>query len=250
MKKFLLGCTVLTASAYAGSMGVLETYQPYTFIKLGSGGSYAMPAGLKVDTTYWDASPEGYNGTLGSTALFSAAFGYRPSSFWGGDVEYIYRPAYAYVKHQTSTAVTTLDFNGNKNRYFNLASNSLMVNGYLYGKEFNVYSGGIEPFIGGGLGVSFNNVYQFHTVRDDQSTTYFRGVEQDNFRMSLAWQLSAGLQLVKLSKFNLSAGYRYYNGGTFTSAYFVINTQNIGTPWKGTVQANEFFVTAAYRIND
>jgi|LauGreDrversion4_2_1035121.scaffolds.fasta_scaffold86142_3 hypothetical protein len=49
------------------------------------------------------------------------------------------------------------------------------------------------------------------------------------------------LPWVKLSKFNLSTGYRYYNGGAFTLAYYVINTQNIRTPWKVKDQKNEFF---------
>ena len=144
-----------------------------------------------------------------------AAFGYNYSPLISGDIEYIHRPSYSYSKFQTSTAVTILNFNGSKIRHFSLQSNSLMANLYLHGAAIteslkfdlsNAYS--IEPFVGGGLGVGFNNVSNFHSVKTDGT---YAAIMPDNLRTSIAWQLSAGLQLINMSNFNLAAGYRYYN---------------------------------------
>lgn len=256
LKNTILGFTILSWNAvFAGTMESIDlnTCTQSAYIKLGSGGSYSMNANVYADPVYWDASPQGYNGNVGNTAIYSAAFGYNYSQLISGDIEYIYRPSYSYSKFQTSTATRTINFNGDKTRHFNLQSNSLMGNLYLHGAAlsdslrinlWNAYA--IEPFIGGGLGVGFNNMSNFYSVRTDGVYT---SIAQDNFRTSLAWQLSAGLQLINNTHFNLAAGYRYYNGGNFSSSNFTINPQDYSTPWKGTLQANEFFVTVAYRID-
>lgn len=87
-----------------------------------------MNANIFADPTYWDASPQGYNETVGNAAIYSAAFGYNYSQLISADIEYIYRPSYSYSKFQTSTSNTTSYYNGAKTRYFDLQSNSLMAN--------------------------------------------------------------------------------------------------------------------------
>ena len=66
-----------------------------------------MNANIFADPTYWDASPQGHNGTVGNAAIYSAAFGYNYLQLISADIEYIYRPSYSYSKFQTSTANTT-----------------------------------------------------------------------------------------------------------------------------------------------
>lgn len=244
-----------SGSSMAGSMGSIDlnVFKQSAYIKLGSGGSYSMNTEVFANTAFWDASPQGYGGNVGNTIVYSAAFGYNYSPLISGDIEYIYRPSYSYSKFQTSTASTTPNFNGNKTRYFDLQSNSLMANLYLHGAAMSDslkvdlwHAYAIEPFVGGGLGVGFNNVSNFHSVK---TNGVYAAIQQDNFRTSLAWQLSTGLQLINNSNFNLAAGYRYYDGGNFSSGNFNIDTLSYATPWKGTVQANEFFITLAYRVD-
>jgi opacity protein-like surface antigen len=254
LKNALLGFAAFSSGAvFSGTMGPVDSNElnPSVYIKLGSGGSYSMNADIFADPAFWDASPQGYNGNIGHTAIYSAALGYNYSPLISGDIEYIYRPSYSYSKYQTSTATGTVDFNGDKTRRFDLQSNSLMANLYLHGAAlsdslhvdlWNTYT--LEPFVGGGLGVSFNDVMRFYSIRTDGVYT---AIEPGNFRTSLAWQFSAGLQLMNQRNFNLAAGYRYYHGGTFSSSNFVILSQVYAAPWKGTVQANEFFVTVAYK---
>lgn len=247
--------SLATTSVFAGSMGPNHTFTPSLYFKVGSGGSYSMPAGMSnPDPAYWDASPQGYNGDIGQSALYSAAIGYHFSELISSDFEFIYRPGFNYTKYQSSSAVDTLDFNGDKTRFFDLQSNSLMWNVYLHGKgysdalHYEIYNDiFVEPFVGGGIGVAFNTVSNFHSVTSANNPT---AMMLDNSMTSLAWQFSAGLNFYNTGKFNMAAGYRYYNGEQFTSnSYIISDTPSIATPWSGTIQANEFFIQLGYKLD-
>ncbi len=183
--------------------------------------------------------------------MYSGAIGYNFSPLLSADIEYIYRPSYSYKVFQTPTP--EYSSYSARTRFFDLQSNSLMANAYLHGKGISQrlnwitpYGFNIEPFIGGGLGVAFNTVSNFHTVLVTGSSLAY---EQDKLRTSLAWQLSAGLNFYNDGDFNLGAGYRYYNGETFSSNDSSIDYLLPNYAWRGTIQANEFFVTLAYKID-
>ena len=244
----------LTSSAvFAGTMGPINTFFPSLYFKVGSGGSYSMPAGINnPDPAYWDASPQGYNGDVGQSALYSAAIGYNYSKLISTDFEYIYRPSFNYTKYQTSTATNTIFFNGDKTRYFNLQSNSLMWNVYLHGKGYSdglIYqlhkNISVEPFIGGWIGAAFNTVSNFNSIL---STGSVKAIEANNLITSLAWQFSAGLNFFNQEHFSLGTGYRYYNGQQFSGNSYIINSQDTAPNWTGTIQANEFFIQLNYTL--
>ncbi len=266
-KNILFGLTLLSSGiASAGTMGPIDTFKPTSYVKLGSGGSYSMNTHINANnasSVFWDATPEGYNSSLGKTALYSAAFGYNYSPLISADMEFIYRPSYSYSKFQTSTDQGTVNPLGNKTRRFNLESNSLMANAYLHGAgwsdklKINVHDHfNLEPFIGGGVGVSFNTLSNFHSVLTDNTIA---STMADHFKTSVAWQLSAGLELLSDNAFSLAAGYRYYNGGRFESNNYLLANRataaNTGlglhpiTPWSGILQANEFFITFSYKLD-
>ena len=87
-----------------------------------------------------------------------------------------------------------------------------MANAYLHGKGFSdrlawnigsCYT--LEPFIGAGLGVAFNTVSNFYSeVYDGSRFGTARALMNNNLRTSLAWQLSAGLNLYNDSHVNYS----------------------------------------------
>lgn len=246
MRSGILLTWMLSTSVFAGSMGGESS--PQNYLKFSSGGSFSYTSHIYADPIYWDASPQGYNGKLGHSALYGVAGGRHFNPLWSGDIEFIYRPSFHYKKYQTSTAYNTIFFNGEKNRYFNFESNSLMANLYLNGSglsdRFNNF--GAEPFIGGGLGVAFNTIKDFHTQRFSDAS--FRGILQDHLRSSLAFQFSAGMRLITHSNYEFDLGYRYYNANTYSTSNFVINTIDYATPWKGTFQSNEFFVHLGYKF--
>ena len=256
LQKTVTALAVLTLTsglAVAGTMGPIENKQS-AYLKLGVGGSSSMQADMNVVTPIWDPSPEGYNHNVGSTALYSAAAGYHFSPLISLDFEYIYRPSFTYAKYQTSLATGVAGFAGTeKIRYFNLQSNSLMANLGLHGQGLSPHlvwdasSCMIQPFVAGGLGVAFNTVSNFHTLTL-QPSSFNTSMMPDHSITSLAWQLSAGLEIINWKNFELAAGYRYYNGGTFESNNYIINDTSSDPAWKGTVAANEGFVTISYNI--
>ncbi len=243
----------------AGTMGPIDTFKPTPYIKLGSGGSYSMSSHINPSPIFWDSSPEGYSQKLSKTAVYSSAFGYNYSPLISTDIEFIYRPAYEYSKFQTSTDQSTTSPLGNKTRRFNFESNSLMGNVYLHGTgisnklKLKVHDHfNLEPFLGGGAGVSFNTVSNFNSLRTNNEIA---SLMANHFNTSFAWQLSAGVELLTDCVFNLAAGYRYYNGGRFDSNNYLladlpteISLYTL-TPWSGQFQANEFFVTLSYKLD-
>ncbi len=241
--------TCASLNAVAGAMGEKDHVQT-AYITIGSGGSYSMKSHIYANPTYWDAAPQGYDASMGATALYSAAFGYRFSKLVSADVEYIYRPSYSYSRYQSPPERDAIFFVGDVTRHFNLASNSLMANLYFSGSGLSeslvyYFNHGyqLEPFVGAGLGVAFNNMTNFKSLKP---VGLYVSYALDNARTSLSTQGTVGLRLYSEAKFLLESGYRYYNGGTFTSQNFVLDGADILTPWKGTVQANEFFVRLGY----
>ena len=246
MRTGILLSYMISSSLFAGSMG--KTADLKNYLKFSTGGSFSYTSNIYADPIYWDASPQGYDSNLGNSALYGIAGGRHFSPLLNGDIEFIYRPSFNYAKYQTSTAVNTILFNGNKNRYFNFQSNSLMGNLYLKGSgisdRFNFF--GVEPFIGGGIGVAFNTIQDFHSQRFSDST--FRGIMQDHLKTSLAFQFSAGMRLISSVNYEFDLGYRYYNATTYISSNYIINSIDYSTPWKGTFQSNEFFVHLGYKF--
>lgn len=249
--------------AYAGTMGSvcpgLEC-TPY-FIEVGTGVSYSQENDIITNPQYWDPSAEGYKASLGQPALFMAGIGYVVSPLLSFDLNVTHRGLYKYEKFQTATTSTTvINPLGSKTRYFNLSSNAFMVNGTLSGQGISerlVWNTGsfgfIQPIIGGGIGVSYNEVSDFHTVLANQNVT---SVLTNNTEASFAYQFNAGLEW-QYKRFSLDAGYRYFNGGNFESNNYLISRVTAAgtllpsatiTPWKGTLSANEFFVTAKVAV--
>jgi len=252
IRGFISCSLLLSPLVFAGTMGEVAIFDPTAYIQLGSGGSYSMKANIYANPVDWDAAPQGYNAPIGSSALYSAAFGYRLSPLFSSDIEYVYRPSFSYARYQTPPKKNAILFVGDVTRHFSLESNSLMGNLYVHGSGvsdalvynlMNDYY--LEPFIGGGLGVSFNTMANFKSLKP---VGLYVSYALASFRTAFSGQASAGLRMYSKSKSSLEVGYRYYNGGSFTSQDFVLDGANVLTPWKGTVQSNEFFIRLAYAL--
>ena len=256
LKKIATGIIALTSSiAIAGTMGPLEeSFRGSAYIKIGSGGSFSNTSHLEIDPLYWDESPQGYNSTLGDSALFSLAFGYNFSPLVSVDVDYTYRPSFTYSKFQTSSAAGTINFNGTKTRYFDLQTNTFLANMYLHGQgvspSFVMHAWNnvtVQPFIGAGLGVSYNKISRFYSIRANDDKAVATGFEKTN--ASFAWQASAGIEVALPHNFDLAIGYRYFDGGDYKSDNNTFDAPPaFATPWKGSITANEVLVTLAYKM--
>ncbi|MDP3705696.1 MAG: outer membrane beta-barrel protein [Legionellaceae bacterium] len=249
-----------TAAAHAGTMGPEQIDPKQFFIELGSGISFANQAKPTINFSTWSAAPEGYSSGLGDKPLYTAGFGYMINDALNIDVSYTYRGLYSYSKFQStgSSASTVSNPLPSRTRYFNLSSNAVMFNVTLDGNIHPglVYTtanrGYLQPFIGGGLGASYNTVDNFHTILAD-GTSVATSAMLDQTKTSLAYQFNAGLEWI-YDRFALDIGYRYFNAGHYKSNNFLLTHATATTtsppiyvtPWTATLSANEVFFTAKF----
>ncbi|STY31297.1 Opacity protein and related surface antigens [Legionella wadsworthii] len=258
--------TILFNSTYAGAMGELKSCPDLScmpwFLEFGSGISWSNTSHIEFNPIHWNPSPDGYDNRLGTVPLYTAGIGYRFSPLASVDLSYSYRGIYVYKKHQSFQPSNNVNPFGDRTRFFDLNSNSIMFQGTLYGQGWSdklAYEIGnfglIQPIIGGGVGVSYNSISNFHTVLD--ATQGITSVMQDLTRASFAWQLNAGIELKK-NRFSLDAGYRYFNAGTFVTNDALITRLDAltGAPittetipgWSSSLSANELYITAKISV--
>lgn len=233
------------------------------FVLLGSGGSFSRNADISVNLQQWDPAIEGYNANLNNSVVYAVGIGYQFSCLFDVDLEINSRPAYSYSKFQTPVlGSSTPGFLGSKTRKFELKNVSALINIFVHGSGLNLfydlwYGTIIEPFIGAGLGVSYNKLDNFHSVL---ATAFIPGsnnvgsIMNANQKSAFAWQFMIGLSLISNAKYGLDLGYRYFNGGNFESNNYItnvppgLNQPLIASPWKGTLTANEVFLNLKYYL--
>jgi opacity protein-like surface antigen len=86
-----------------------------------------------------------------------------------------------------------------------IKSTTLMFNGY---KDFGNW-GGITPYVGAGVGVSYNKLSEVYFTENVFLTNRIEG----NSRLSLAWSLMAGIGWQVSDRAILDIGYRYMDYG-------------------------------------
>ncbi len=260
-----ISCAVLAIISnvsFAGTMGEVKSCSDLScmpwFLEFGTGASWSKTAKISPDIlSGWNSSPDGYNSTLGTVPLYTAGIGYTISPLASVDASYTFRGIYDYNKHQRIYNSALPNPIAPRTRYFDLNSNALMVNGTLYGQGWSdklAYemdnAGLIQPVIGGGVGVSYNTISNFHSVLDGINGVP-SAIMQDLTKASFAWQLNAGLELKK-DRFSFDIGYRYFNAGTFISNNAIITPitasgipiMTIAVPaWSSNLSANELYFT-------
>ena len=246
----------------AGEMGLAATCPstgctPY-FVEVGAGFSFSQPTHVSVDLGIWNPSPQGYNNSMQNAALYMAGIGYTVNPWFNFDFSATYRGAYKYSQFQSHDPTDVANPLPARTRFFDVSSNAVMFNGTIDVQSLSDHlawttngKGFIQPFIGAGIGASYNTVSNFHTILTaSQNAT---SVMSDNTKASLAYQFNAGLEWV-YQRFSLDAGYRYFNGGNYKSNDFLATRvdgitgeplHTIAIPaWSGTFSANEVFLTA------
>lgn len=231
------------------------------FVLLGSGGSFSRNSDISVNLQQWDPAVQGYNARLNNSVLYTAGIGYQLSCLMSIDFEITSRPSYSYNKFQSPVpGSSTPGFLGSKTRKFDLKNVSALINVFLHGSGLNLfYDVGhatiIEPFIGGGLGLSYHILDNFHSVLVTSpvpGSNNVSSIMNANTTSTFAWQLLIGLALVNNCQWGVDVGYRYFNGGKFESNNYLINvpsglTQPLTvSPWKGTLTADEVFLDLKY----
>jgi len=238
------------------------------YLKAGVGGSFSRDAGICVDNRQWNRASEGYTASVCDSELYTVAAGYIFNKLVSAECEVTVRPSFSYQKFQTPVSASTFSFVGliPRTRFFRLSNTAIMANFYVRGAgvadrlAWEFCDGGwlLQPVLGVGLGISYNNLYDFHTVFCNEAniinlngliTRRVASVELPYTSRSLSGQVMIGCELVH-ENFSGYVGYRYFNGGTFKSNNYLTsrNASTDGThagtsvPWKGKLRAHEFVV--------
>lgn len=256
MKTFKKILSLLLLTSLVKADDCCEKYNFYLMTE--SGWSWSNKANICADTSFWDEANEGYNSKLGRGYVASAEVGVFFNNWLSLGSSYNFRGIYEYCKNQTSDAVDTPAFIGNKRRRFDLTNTSFMYTmginrGYepCWSWECGCFS--IAPFIAGGIGISFNNLYNFHSITDKQIPGFdnylVRSVETGFIKRSFAWQVSAGIEAAYSDRMAFGVSYRYFDGGKFYSNnYLNPEIDNQVDPdacfmtaprWRGRLRTNE-----------
>ncbi len=193
-----------------------------------------------------------------------AGIGYTVSPLLKLDASYTFRGIYKYNHHLNTVNSGSANPLPNHTRYFDLTSNSLMFNGTLFAKGLantgfgnmlvhDMFGcGTVQPFVGGGVGVSYNTLSNDHRILDGSLTA--TGSKNDATIASFAWQLNTGLNWQITERLGFDIGYRYFNAGRFNSNDYLTSrmsgttnnpiTTVYKTPSIGALSANELFFTA------
>jgi opacity protein-like surface antigen len=230
------------------------------FISIGGGYAWSQKASISASPKDWDPSPQGYNDNVKQSEVYTAGIGYHFRPIVSILFEMGYRPNFKYRKFQTSTATSTPGFLGEKTRHFRLSSLAFTFNAFL-NKEGNCFRWkwsdclSAAPFFGAGLGVSYNDVYDFHSVLPLSSGGVFHpveSIENNKVHAAFAGQVIAGLVFKVSQRFSFDLGYRWFYGGRFLSNNYIVDTipgfatPQSSTAWKGVLRTNEVFINLNY----
>lgn len=230
------------------------------FVSVAGGYSWSTNADVKASSVFWDPAVEGYNSSLRRSEFYDFGLGYHFRSIVSALWEVTYRPNYSYHKFQTETTPAAPESIGNKTRHFRLSNLAFTFNLFLnktgnYAKwQCGCFS--FAPFVGGGVGASYNTLYNFHSVLPPQNGLAIKEVRSTmSYRLKTAFagQLMLGINSKINDRLSIDFGYRWFYGGKFESNNYVSNV-SLGTasqvvpPWRGTVKANELYVSLNYNL--
>jgi opacity protein-like surface antigen len=234
------------------------------FITVGGGYSWSTHADITANPADWDVATQGYDNDVKNSEFYTFALGYHTCSIFSFSVEVDYRPNYCYKKYQTSSATSTPGFTPAKTRHFNLTSTTYTFNAFL-NKEGNYCNWSfrncfsIAPFVGGGLGASYNTLYDFHSVLPyvSGSPQEVRSIMNNKQKTSFAGQFTIGFTTKLNCRLNIDIGYRWFYGGKFETNNYITNVDSstptdlpphIVSPWKGKLRANELYINLNYNL--
>ena len=211
------------------------------------------------------ANDNWYNSALSEAALFDLGVGYQVNRWFRADVTGELRGGseFSGLEVLNVTAGPNAGFQAADFYRAHVSSLLGMVNGYVdLGSWY-----GITPFVGAGVGVSFNRFYG-GTDNGVISNGGFGsspsgGVFGTGTKTDLAWALMAGFDMSVAHNLKLELGYRYLNYGKFKSggSQCLSGNGNVGSfsaPNCGggfaiasrTLSSNDFRIGLRYYLED
>lgn len=238
------------------------------FLTFESGISFSRTAQISADPILWDPAFEGYNSKLHNSELYALGFGYQFTPLVNASITGTYRPSFKYQKFQTRIPGGRQSFpTDQKTRKFNLSNKALMASVSFNGQGMNLCTNIgsdiiLQPVVGGGIGVSYNQTSNFYSILTTQSPGLSHvSIMGDGLanKTSFAWQLEGAIEMLYCQRFAVSLGYRYFDGGKFKTTDHVIPGIVAGTTpsaaaaaqvpaWNGKLRTQEIFLKLKYHF--
>lgn len=232
------------------------------YLRCEGGPSFSRCSAVCADPIFWDASEDGYNSKLGTAPMVGLETGINFYDILSLGARANYRSKFSYCKFQTSQAVNTPNFLGDKTRFFDLDNTSFMVNLIInrtkdsYG--YSSSSCAITPYGGLGVGFARSTLYNFHSTLTSTvsvgsfTTNRVNSIMGLNANNSFAWDAQAGVNFSFCDSLSVSIAYRYFDSGNFKSNNYITNIPTdfdspIETPaWTGKLKTNELVIQAGF----
>ncbi len=171
-----------------------------------------------------------YNTSVSEAALFDVGVGYQVNNWFRADVTGELRGGSNFSGLEVVNVQNGAG--GNSPQYADFYRGSLSSEIALVNAYFDMGTWyGVTPYVGGGVGVAFNNFYG-GTDNGIASTGYAvspaGGILGNSTQTNFAWALMAGLDMKVARHLKLEIGYRYLDYGNFKSGTSQCLTGNGG----------------------
>jgi opacity protein-like surface antigen len=155
-------------------------------------------------------------GNFDAVPLFGVGIGWRHSDHLRFDLTAEYRGKSAFSaldRYETTDDGDPTTFDGTNHYTAKKSELLFLANGYWDLNSWN----GITPYIGAGIGASYNSIYD---LVDNNVITGGQGFAPTGHKLSLAWALHAGASLEINNNLSLDFGYSFVSLGDAQSGIF------------------------------
>jgi opacity protein-like surface antigen len=173
------------------------------------------------------------DGGFSSAPIVGAGIGYEFNDNLRGDLTVEWRGksefhALDWLVAEDGDPITTNDYTANKSELV------FMANGYY---DFNQFYG-ITPYVGAGIGTSYNTISHFRDVNAQTGGTSYA---DDNSEWNFAWALHAGLGYQVTDRMTIDFGYSFISLGDASSGTLHNVDPAFDLPIDGSIEFNDIY---------
>jgi opacity protein-like surface antigen len=199
------------------------------YLTLGTGFGVGEEANLSAGSSTLEADE------IGTSAVFSGAFGFRFSKNIRTELELVYHPDFA-VDEEFRTSGIEVETKAE------ISSLGVFANVY-----YDIPLGSVTPFVGAGIGFSRN---ELDDIRNTAMTGPFAGqsvISNGDTETSFAWQLIVGCSIPIRDSLALDLSYHYIDLGDLKTGYNSYGGVSV-PPQTGDLQSHDFRIAVTYKF--
>ncbi len=232
LAKYALFGALLAGVAGPAFAADIPFEEPIEVIPVAVGGWY-IRGHIGMSNQFFDklesplfADPYGFGwqneGDFSSAPIFGGGVGYQFNDNLRGDVTVEWRgksdfDATDWVEWDEGDSRYSNDYRAKKSEL------TFMANGYY---DFGEFGGGITPYVGAGIGASYNTISGFRDINIDAGSGAHAG---NNSEWNLAWALHAGLGIKATDRMTIDLGYSFLSLGD-ASTKALVDDSSTGSP--------------------